>query len=312
MLLPLQATETHCDTVELGSADARFSERVLCLNSNVVALHTVLLVLSPLAVMTQSGTVCLQAATVLLVAQALIRASPLAEKFLSQPLPDEPASGTPPSCLEVALKESFDNNPPEPKFLVQLLNYTFLKILPNPKELLPPPSSTFAAILEALAPACSPPAKHPVALSNEELLAMTPAHLELTDFPALAAFLAPVSHTHREGVIVAFLTALTQPALQARLGIVGVSMDIINGLECVANGVVPAGQIPQPHWPTRVCCLHALLLQFFQIPGNVNDPALKECETLPYYPVLPAGGDHTVLVRATAALNAHITKLWDT
>jgi len=176
MLIPLQATETHCDTVELGSADARFSERVLCLNSNVEALHTVLLVLSPLAAMTQSGMVCLQAATVLLMAQALIRASPLAEKFLRQSLPDEPASGTSPSCLEVALKESFDNNPPDPKFLVQLL--------------------------------------------------------------------APVSHTHREGVIVAFLTALTQPALQARLGIVGVSMDIIDGLEYVANGVtVPAGQI---------------------------------------------------------------------
>jgi hypothetical protein len=195
--------------------------------------------------MTQSGMVCLQAATVLLMAQALIRASPLAEKFLRQSLPDEPASGTPPSCLEVALKESFDNNPPDPKFLVQLL--------------------------------------------------------------------APVSHTHREGVIVAFLTALTQPALQARLGIVGVSMDIINGLEYLANGVtVPAGQISQPHWPTRVCCLHALLLQFFQIPGNVNDPALRDCETLSYYPALPAEGDHTVLVRATAALNAHITKLWDT
>ena len=306
-LLPLTHTEAHVASVPLGGPDGDRMEKLLCINSNRAALAALLVLLAPLAAMSQSGMVCLQATNIMLFAQALMRASPLAATFLSEPLPDTPDS---PACLELALTESFDKEPGEPIFLVGLLNYCLHEVLPFPRLVLTPTGSTFAALLDALAPACSAPSSHPLALTADELLAAKPDSMGLCDYAAIAAWLHPLEDRYKEGVVNAIISALTHPSILQMIGITGIDWQSIQLSEHMAGPSVPTGQVVPPHWPTRMHYLHILVHRAFKLPGDSQSEASKQADALHLLPALPPGGGGATLARVTTLINAAVAIKW--
>ena len=141
-LLPLTHTEAHVASVPLGGPDGDRMEKLLRINSNHAALAALLVLLAPLAAMSQSG-------------------------------------------------------------------------------------STFAALLDALAPACSAPSSHPLALTADELLAAKPDVMGLCDYAAIAAWLHTLEDRYKEGVANAIISALTHPSILQMIGITGIDWQSI-------------------------------------------------------------------------------------